>query len=244
MLGTVGTWTSGELLGFDFETTGVDRFTDVPVSYALVHVVGGVVLRSWSGLIDPGREIPAEATEVHGISTEQARDEGMPLREAIAMTADAVVSAGVRGVPLAGMKLDYDLTIVETQARQLCGRGLLERGWHGPVLDAVVIDRHFDRERQGRRTLVDLCSHYGIDIGNAHDASADAIASVGVLFALAERYEALGECDLVRLHQDQIGWHRRWTQEHEAWRLSQGMVPIDPRDYVWPVAPLVLSKAA
>ncbi len=51
-------WTSGEVLGFDFETTGVDRFSDVPVSYALVYVVGGIVVRSWSGLIDPGREIP------------------------------------------------------------------------------------------------------------------------------------------------------------------------------------------
>jgi hypothetical protein len=26
--------------------------------------------------------------------------------------------------------------------------------------------------------------------------------------------------------------------------LSQGMVPIDPRDYLWPVAATVLSKAA
>ena len=240
----MGTWTSGEVLGFDFETTGVDRFTDVPVSYALVYVVGGVVVRSWSGLINPGRQIPAEATEVHGISTEQARDEGMPLRDAIALVTDAAVSAGARSVPLVGMKLDYDLTIVETQARQLCGQGLLERGWRGPVLDAVVIDRHFDPHRQGRRTLVDLCTHYGIDIGNAHEASADAIASVEVLFALAERYEVLREGELSRLHEDQIGWHRHWTQEHDVWRLSQGMVPIDPRDYVWPVAPLVHWEAA
>lgn len=240
----MGTWTSGEVLGLDFETTGVDRFTDVPVSYALVYVVGGVVVRSWSGLIDPGREIPAEATAVHGISTERARDEGMPLRDAIALVTDAVVSAGVRGVPLVGMKLDYDLTIVETQARPLCGRGLLERGWRGPVLDAVVIDRHFDRLRQGRRTLVDLCRHYGIDIENAHDASADAIASVEVLFALAERYEAVEAGELPRLHQDQIGWHRQWAHDQDVWRLSQGMVPIDPRDYVWPVAPSVLRQAA
>ena len=46
----------------------------------------------------------------------------------------------------------------------LCGQGLVERGWRGPVLDAVVIDRHFDPEREGRRTLVDLCAHYGIEI--------------------------------------------------------------------------------
>jgi len=243
MLGAVGAWPTGELLGLDFETTGIDRFNDVPVSYALVSVVEGVVVRSWSGLIDPGREIPAEATAVHGISTERARDEGMPLHEAISLVCDAVVSASARGVPLAGMKLDYDLTILELRARELCGWGPIERGWRGPVLDAVVIDRHFDPDRKGRRTLVDLCAHYGIDIGHAHDASADATASIEVLFALALRYDALWRCDPAQLHRDQADWHREWTHNYEAWRLAEGMIPIDPRDYVWPVAPVVVSAA-
>jgi len=243
MLGVVGVWPAGEVLGFDFETTGIDRFNDVPVSYALVTVIEGILVRSWSGLIDPGRPIPPDATAVHGISTERARDEGMPLRDAIALVSDAVVAASGRGVPLAGMKLDYDLTILETQARALCGWSPVERGWCGPVLDAVVIDRHFDPERKGRRTLVDLCAHYGIEIGNAHDAASDATASIEVLFALALRYETLWDCDLVRLHLDQIDWHREWTRGYDTWRLSEGMVPIDPRDYVWPVAPAVLPAA-
>ena len=34
-------WAMGEVLGFDFETTGVDRFNDVPVSYALVTLIAG-----------------------------------------------------------------------------------------------------------------------------------------------------------------------------------------------------------
>jgi DNA polymerase-3 subunit epsilon len=243
MLEHVGAWPTGEVLGLDFETTGIDRFNDVPVSYALVSVVEGVVVRSWSGLIDPGRPIPPEATAVHGISTERARDEGMPLREAMSLVADGVLTASRRGVPLAGMKLDYDLTILETQARGLCGWGPVERGWCGPVLDAGVIDRHFDPERAGRRTLSDLCAHYGIDIRNAHDAAADAIASIEVLFALALRYDALWDCDLIGLHHDQVDWHRDWTERCDQWRLSEGMIPIDPRDYVWPVAPAVLPAA-
>ena len=121
----MGVWAAGEVLGLDFETTGIDRFNDVPVSYALVSVVEGVFVRSWSGLIDPGREIPSDSTAVHGISSERARAEGMPLTEAMALVADAVVSASARGVPLAGMRLDYDLTILETQARQLSGQGII-----------------------------------------------------------------------------------------------------------------------
>ena len=34
----MGNWAMGEVLAFDFETTGVDRFNDVPVSYRARHV--------------------------------------------------------------------------------------------------------------------------------------------------------------------------------------------------------------
>jgi DNA polymerase-3 subunit epsilon len=236
-------WTAGEVLGFDLETTGIDRFHDVPVSYALVLVQGGVLVRSWSGLIDPGRDIPADACEVHGISSERARREGMPLDLAIAVVSDVISTAGRRGVPVAGMKLDYDLTMVDTQARLWWGCGLAERGWGGPVLDASVIDRHVDPEREGPRKLTNLCEHYGVPLGHAHDASADAIASVGVLFAMAEGYPEVGERELQNLHHDQIEWHRRWARDCDEYRFSQRRRPLDPRDYVWPVAPAVLPAA-
>ncbi len=53
----------------------------------------------------------------------------------------------------------------------------------------------------------------------------------------------LWECDLARLHRDQIDWHREWTESYDSWRLAEGKIPIDPRDYVWPVAPVVLPAA-
>jgi DNA polymerase III subunit epsilon len=229
-------WVTGEMLGFDFETTGVDRFNDVPVSYALVTVVAGDVVASASGLIDPGRDIPAGATAVHGISTERARDEGMPMSDAIEMITEVVVSASQRDVPIVGMKLDYDLTILDTQATRLSGIGLMDRGWQGPVLDAVVLDRHVDQYRKGSRTLAALCGLYGVEIINAHDASADAIASVGVLLALGARYKELRDAGLAALHQSQIGWHRDWAEGYDNWRVGKGMTPMDPRDYLWPLA--------
>ena len=229
-------WLTGEMLGFDFETTGVDRFTDVPVSYALVTVVAGDVVSSSSGLIDPGREIPAGASAVHGISTERARAEGMPLKGAIDMITEVVVAASQRGVPVVGMKLDYDLTMLDTQSSLLSEAGLVARGWSGPVLDAVVLDRHVDQFRRGSRTLAALCAQYGVTIENAHDASADAIASVGVLLALGACYGELRDAELSALHQSQIGWHWDWAEGYDKWRADKGMTPIDPRDYQWPVA--------
>jgi DNA polymerase-3 subunit epsilon len=244
MLERMGEWAEGEVLGLDLETTGVDRFTDVPVSYALVSVLDGVAVRSWSGLIDPGRDIPLDATAVHGITTAQARTEGMPLAAAVALLTDAVVAAGRRGVPLVGMKLDYDLTILDVLGTRFWGQGLARRGWRGPVLDVGVLDRHFDSERQGRRTLGGLCAHYEVELEDAHDAWADAVASVRVLFALADRFAPLRVADVTQLHEAQIEWHWQWTHDCEEWRQARGKAPTDPRDYLWPVAPLALPGAA
>jgi DNA polymerase-3 subunit epsilon len=238
----MGDWATGEVLGFDFETTGIDRFNDVPVSFALVTVMAGHIVSTSAGLVDPGRDIPAGAVGVHGISTERARTEGMPLQEAIETIADAVISASRRGVPLVGMKLDFDLTILDQQSICLGGQSLVERGWTGPVLDAMVLDRHHDRFRKGRRTLGALCAYYGVDIQNAHDAAADAVAAARVLFALAARFEELAEADPYAIHEAQIGWHREWAEGYDEWRTGQGMTPIDPRDFIWPVAPASLSR--
>jgi DNA polymerase-3 subunit epsilon len=236
-------WTSREMLGFDFETTGIDRFNDVPVSYALVTVTGGDVSSVDAGLIDPGRDIPAGASEVHGISTERARAEGMPLRDAIAMVAGKVLDASARGVPLVGMQLDYDLTILETQHTNFFGHGIVARGWKGPVLDAVVLDRHLDRYRKGRRTLSALCEHYGIDIGNAHDASSDAIASIKVLMSLSARYGEIRRAEPAFVFNAQSEWHREWAVSFDEWRAEEGLDPIDPRDHWWPLAPLEVRAA-
>ena len=46
-----------------------------------------------------------------------------------------------------------------------------------------------------------------------------------------------------QLHHDQIDWHREWTESYDSWRLAEGMIPIDPRDFVWPVAPAALPAA-
>jgi DNA polymerase III subunit epsilon len=239
----MGNWVMNEVLGFDFETTGVDRFNDVPVSFALVTMVAGELVATSSSLVNPVREIPAGATEVHGITSERARAEGMPLRDAIELISDAVISAGQRGVPLVGMKLDYDLTILDTQCRRFRGDGLFERGWGGPVLDAVVLDRHHDRYRKGSRTLGALCAHYGVIIENAHDAAADAVASAQVIIAQAARFRELAEADLYALHEAQISWHREWAESYDDWRLGRGMPPMDRRDFIWPVAPAIFRAA-
>ena len=224
------------LLAFDLETTGVDRFADVPVSYAFVEVRAGVAVKRDGSLVDPGREIPPGATAVHGITSERARREGVPLGIAVRRIAETLLEASSDGVPVVGMKLDYDLTMVDSCYRRETGRGLADNGFRGPVLDALVLDRHLDRYRRGRRTLVDLCAHYGVFIEQAHDASADAKAAAEVVLALCDRYPELRRVSPGELFVSQQGWHRAWVESFAQWRSHKGLHPMDDEDAAWPIA--------
>jgi DNA polymerase-3 subunit epsilon len=238
-------WHEQKLLAFDLETTGVDPFIDVPVSYALVVVCGNSIVESEASLIDPGRDIPLGASAVHGITTEQARSEGMTLGIAVSRIADALLDAWSHGVPVVGMKVDYDLTMADNCLRRETGRGLADEGWCGPVLDALVIDRHVDRYRPGKRTLADLCAHYGVVIEQAHDAAADAKAAADVLRALCMRYPELCGFSLSQLHVLQESWHREWTASFAEWRARKGLSPIADDGASWPIASAsgVLARA-
>lgn len=229
-------WERGELLALDFETTGVDRREDVPVSFALVVARGGRIIDQRAALIDPGREIPAEATAIHGITTARARSEGMPLVDALATVAAAVIDAGERCVPVVGMNLSFDLTILHHQMRKHLGTGLLERGWCGPVLDVLVLDRHLDRYRPGKRRLEHLCAHYSVTTEQSHDAAADAIAAMRVLLALCRCYPRLVGLGLVELTELQSTWHRQWATSYDDWRARNGQARLEPSEFDWPLA--------
>lgn len=229
-------WHVGELLGFDLETTGVARHGDVPVSFALVAFADGRITRRLGGLVDPGREIPAEAVAVHGITTEQARAEGMPLSRALETVRDALLDAAARGVPVVGMNLSYDLSMLDHQLRLADGPGLSEAGWDGPVLDVLVLDRHLDRYRPGKRRLPDLCAHYQVAVDRSHDAGADAEASTLVLLALCDRYPAVPATTLTELTRLQAGWHREWATGYSAWRKGRGLAELSPEEGDWPLA--------
>jgi DNA polymerase III subunit epsilon len=233
-----GDWADGELLGFDLETTGVETAFDRPVSFALVTVRGGAVARRRTSIVDPGRPIPAEATAIHGITDERARREGMSLVDAVVEMADALIDAGVRGVPVVGMKVDFDLTMLDARCRAIDGAGLIERGWRGPVVDSLVLDRRYDRYRRGRRTLVDLCAQYAVGGGRAHDASCDAEAAIGVVRAITERFPQLGRLAPHALHRYQVRWHREWAESFDRWRRAQALAPLRPGDFHWPIAPV------
>ncbi|GAA1695784.1 3'-5' exonuclease [Microcella alkalica] len=204
---------SDRLAVFDLETTGVDVTTSRIVT-AHIGVIGpeGEQLESWSWLADPGVEIPAGATAVHGITTERARAEGRPAREVVAEIADALRALLARPLPLVVYNAAYDLSLLEHEALR---HGVEPLASPAPVVDPLVIDKAVDRYRRGKRTLEAAAAHYGVALTGAHDAAADAIAAGRVAQALARKHEAALPDDIAALHGAQVSWHDQQCDSFE-----------------------------
>ena len=231
-------WAQGRLALFDTETDGPDPL-DARIITATVLFVGGQQERTdrqW--LLRTERPIPAEATAVHGITTQRADTEGVDRAEAVEQIAAQVAGAFAHGVPLCAFNAAYDLTVLDQECRRLgllplAGR-LAPGALLGPVIDPFVIDKEVDRYRRGKRTLGATCEQYGIDLGEAHDATADALGAGRLAWALAKRFpREVGEVSAVRLHELQAVWRARQSESLQAYFKSQGK--DDVVDGSWPL---------
>ena len=188
---------------FDLETTGIDTDTSRIVSayVGVVDALGEPKGVSW--LADPGMEIPAQATAVHGISTDRARTEGRDAAEVVAEIVAVLRALLAQGIPIVIYNAAYDLTLLNRECRRY-GIEPLENPL--PIIDPLVIDRAMDRYRKGKRTLEAAADYYGIALMDAHDAEADAVAAGRVAQAIARKYsDSLGH-DVTLVHTNQVSW--------------------------------------
>lgn len=205
------TWHRRPLCGFDVETTGVDPETSRIVTGCVVRYGGGQPNTAQSWIADPGVEIPAEATAVHGFTTEAARSAGRPAPAVIAEITAALAEAAEASLPIVAMNAQFDLTLLDREARRYGLRPLFDRV--APyVLDPKVLDKRVDRFRRGGRTLTDLCSHYVVQLDDAHTAEADAVAACAVTWKLANRHRWLTRMSLGDLHEEQVRWAREQAE--------------------------------
>lgn len=163
----------GKLLLFDLETDAKDPDDARLIEAAAVHVVPtmGRVERSW--LAVPERPIPAEATGVHGITTERAAAEGKPRHEVLRQIVTQLLLWDDE-CPLIGHNINYDLTVLDRELDRVRGTRLELRG---PVVDTFLLDKCLDQWRPGSRQLTDTARHYRINLDKAHSACADAVAA-------------------------------------------------------------------
>ncbi|MFC6355580.1 exonuclease domain-containing protein [Luethyella okanaganae] len=208
------TW-ADSLAVFDLETTGIDVETSriVTAHVGVLDSSGRLVERNdW--LLDPGVEIPAAATAVHGVTTERARAEGSPAATGIADIVRAIRGLLDRGIPLVAYNAPYDLTILNREAVRHGVPPLLSPA---PIIDPLVIDKAVDRYRRGKRTLEVTAAFYGVSLDDAHDAGADAAAAGRVAQALARVHAVALDVDAAELHRRQVDWSREQAENFQAY---------------------------
>ena len=196
-------------------------------------VVNAGPTRADTWLADPGIDIPEEATALHGITTAHAREHGRPAAEVVEEIWGGLVTAWAAGLPVVGFNVAYDLTLLDRELRRHHGRKLTIGG---PVIDPLVIDRHYDRYRRGSRKLDAMCGHYRVVLDGAHDATHDAVAAARLAWKQARTYPDLAAMDLDELTLAQACWHAEWAGHLREYLIGQGKTDDLPDD-AWPVRP-------
>ena len=186
-------WRQSPLCGADTETTGIN-VEEARIVTACVGIASseGWVARNW--LLKQEGEIPAEASAVHGISTDYANAHGVDREQAIFGIREALYYAWSQGWPVIFFNASFDLTIIDRELKRIGEPGLEIRG---PVIDPSVADKAIEADliaagklkhyRKGSRKLIDTCAHYGItlDADDAHGAEPDALAATRLAWKLA-----------------------------------------------------------
>ncbi|MFZ3556190.1 MULTISPECIES: 3'-5' exonuclease [unclassified Streptomyces] len=238
-------WYEGPLAAFDTETTGVDVENDRIVSAAVVvQDAAGTRPRVTRWLVNPGVPVPPGATEVHGLTEEHLQRNGRWPAPVMEEVGRALAEQAAAGRPLVVMNAPFDLTLLDRELKRHRNSALshyLETA-SLCVIDPRVLDKHLDRYRKGRRTLTDLCEHYEVELAGAHDAGADAQASLDVVRAVGRRFASrLERLSPAELHTLQAVWHAAQARGLQAWFARSGNPEVvDP---AWPLRPELPAAA-
>ncbi|WP_083587043.1 exonuclease domain-containing protein [Agrococcus sp. Marseille-P2731] len=202
------------LVVFDLETTGVDPAeARIVTAYVGVLDATGTVVEERSWIIDPGVDIPEGSIAIHGITSERARAEGAEAPGSVCEIRDVLAGYFAQGLAVCAFNAAYDISLLDAECRRHGHEPLVAR----PVIDPMVLDRRLDRFRKGKRTLQVATEVYGVELIDAHDASADAIAAGRVAQAMAARFPEL-RIDPISLHDMTAAWADEQAADFEGFR--------------------------
>jgi DNA polymerase-3 subunit epsilon len=217
---------------FDLETTGIDVETSRVVSaHVGVLDAAGALVEEWNWLADPGIEIPVEASAVHGITTARARTEGRPAAEVVAEIIAVLTGLFDRGLAVTIYNAPYDLSLLHFEALRYDLEPLTEPA---PIIDPLVLDRVIDKYRKGKRTLEAAAVVYGVDLADAHDASADAVAAGRVAQAMVRKHPEQLSIESALLHAQQIAWCAEQSADFEDY-MRRTHNPAFIASGLWPI---------
>lgn len=162
-----------KLLTWDTETTGVDTENDRIISCFMRAKDGDKVVFEGDWYIDPGVEVPEEASEVHGMTTEWLRENGRKdVAEAVNDIASRLEEFAKKDYVIAGYNNTYDLGILDAELRRH-GRGGLSFHGFALFLDPVHFSRKLDKFKKGGHKLIDVAKRNGLKIEEERLHAAD-----------------------------------------------------------------------
>ena len=167
---------------FDTETTGLHPSQgDEIVSIAGVRIVNGRILsgESFNRIVNPGRKIPLESVQFHGLTDEMVKDK--PPADVVLPQFRTYISDAV----LVAHNAAFDLKFLRMRERKL---GI---NFDNPVLDTMILSNFLDGPEAGH-SLDDICERYGIEITDRHTALGDAMVTAAVLLRQIDALESRG----------------------------------------------------
>jgi DNA polymerase-3 subunit epsilon len=164
---------------FDLETTGIDIASDrvVEISYLKVSPDGEETTKTRK--INPERPIPAEATEVHGITNEDVKN--CPTFKQIAKS----LAADIEGCDLAGYNSNrFDIPLLAEE--------FIRAGVNIDLNKHKFVDVQTIFHKKEPRTLTAAYKFYcNKELTDAHTAEADTLATYEILKSQLDHYEDL-----------------------------------------------------
>lgn len=162
------------LVVIDIETTGLDPQRDAIIEIGAIRFNQNEAEVEWQSLINPGRLIPPEITQLTGISNEMVRN---------APSVQSIILELIKftdGLPVVGQNVQFDLNFLRQQ-------GALQEN---PVIDTRELASVL-LPGAGRYGLSALGSQMGFEQQNAHRALDDARLTLLVFNQLYEKAKRL-----------------------------------------------------
>lgn len=168
---------SGDYLILDTETTGLGSDAEI-CQIAIIDAQGNVLLDT---LVKPVKDIPSEATAIHGISNEAVLEAPYFIE-----VANKILEL-ITGKHVIIYNVEYDTRLLYQSS------GYPQIDWHKDttywcaMLAFAEIYGDYNSYRQSYRwkTLNVACNYYKVDNDNAHSALSDCKATLAICKAMA-----------------------------------------------------------
>lgn len=222
---------NAEYFVFDVESGGINVFEDRVVQFfGATADKDGNLVDTWEIFINPGVDIAQEAIDVHGFSNEFLKENGKPPYEAFVEIRELFLKH--KDLTRVAFNANYDVSILDAE---MARHGISETfgTWvanYGKIVDGLVIDRHKDKYRKGKRNLETQAKHYRVpfDAEALHNARADVELTAKVTVKILEKYGTPST-------KEQAEWYRSWADGFEEFKKrADPAFKMDNKS--WPLA--------